>query len=133
MSDNGTSNVLPFPLSRTRRTGGREQDLLLQGVPPEHAAWVSALEAAVAVYALAEEGGQEAEARAAWGCVCVAYERAWKLGTWDEMLVPKPFSAVAVRYGSPFRVPRDADEEAFRLQLEADLNRLETWAEAFPG
>ena len=32
--------------------------------------------------------------------VCVAYERAWKLRTWDEMLVPVPFSAVAVRYGS---------------------------------
>ena len=65
--------------------------------------------------------------------VCVAYERAWKLGTWDEMLVPKPFSAVVVRYGEPFRVPRDADEEAFRERLEADLNQLELWAQAFPG
>ena len=97
MSDNGTSNVLPFPLSRTRRTGGREQDLLLQGVPPEHAAWVSALEAAVAVYALAEAGGQEAEARAAWGCVCVAYERVIGLrngGGSEPVLSPRTASWV---------------------------------------
>ena len=97
MSDNGTSNVIAFPLSRTRRTGGREQDLLLQGVPPEHAAWVSALEAAVAVYALAEEGGQEAEARAAWGCVCAAYERVIGLrngGGSEPVLSPRTASWV---------------------------------------
>ena len=63
--------------------------------------------------------------------VCVAYQKAWKLRTWDEMLVPKPFSEVVVRYGEPFQVPRDADEEGFRGSLEAELNRMEDWAEAF--
>jgi lysophospholipid acyltransferase (LPLAT)-like uncharacterized protein len=62
--------------------------------------------------------------------VCVAYERAWKLGTWDQMLVPKPFTSVIVRYGEPFRVPANSDEESYRVQLETHLNRMESWAEA---
>lgn len=65
--------------------------------------------------------------------VCVAYERAWRLGTWDRMLVPKPFSAVVVRYGEPFQLPGNCDEEPFRQRLQASLDLMETWAEAFPG
>jgi hypothetical protein len=57
--------------------------------------------------------------------VCVAFERAWTLRTWDEMLLPKPFSRVVVKYGEPFKVPEDGDEEAFRLRLEEELDRLE--------
>ena len=63
--------------------------------------------------------------------VCVAYEQAWKLRTWDEMLVPRPFSRVQVRYGAPFQVPPGGDEEACRVRLEHDLNELEGWAEAW--
>jgi lysophospholipid acyltransferase (LPLAT)-like uncharacterized protein len=63
--------------------------------------------------------------------VCVAYEQAWALHTWDRMLVPRPFSAVVVRYGVPFRVPADSDEETYRLRLETELNRMEAWAETF--
>lgn len=63
--------------------------------------------------------------------VCVAYSRAWKLGTWDEMLVPKPFSKVIVHYGEPFRVVDAQDEAAHLTALEARLNALEDWAEAF--
>jgi lysophospholipid acyltransferase (LPLAT)-like uncharacterized protein len=65
--------------------------------------------------------------------VCLAYEQAWRLGTWDQMLVPKPYSRVVVRYGEPFRVPVDSDEEGYRLQLEVDLNRMEAWAEETPA
>jgi len=61
--------------------------------------------------------------------VCVAYEQAWKLRTWDEMLVPRPFSAMVVRYGAPFQVPGDSPEEVFLGRLEAELNGLEEWAE----
>jgi lysophospholipid acyltransferase (LPLAT)-like uncharacterized protein len=63
--------------------------------------------------------------------VCVAYEQAWALRTWDRMLVPRPFSAVVVRYGAPFRVAVDSDEESCRLRLEAELNQMEAWAEAY--
>ena len=65
--------------------------------------------------------------------VCVAYESAWQLGTWDAMLVPRPFSKVRVRYGAPFQVPPRGDEEAFRGDLEKVLDGLEGWAEALPG
>jgi len=61
--------------------------------------------------------------------VCVAYERAWTLRTWDAMLVPMPFSGVAVRYGEPFQVLANAEEEPFRVRLETELEALETWAE----
>jgi lysophospholipid acyltransferase (LPLAT)-like uncharacterized protein len=61
--------------------------------------------------------------------VCVAYERAWELHTWDAMLVPLPFSGVVVRYGEPFQVPANAEEEPFRARLENELEALETWAE----
>jgi lysophospholipid acyltransferase (LPLAT)-like uncharacterized protein len=61
--------------------------------------------------------------------VCVAYEQAWRLHTWDEMLVPQPFSRVVVRYGAPFKMAADSDEEGCRLRLETDLNRMEAWAE----
>lgn len=61
--------------------------------------------------------------------VCVGYNQAWQLGTWDGMLVPKPFSKVVVRYGTPFKLAPTADEESHRAALEAELNELETWAE----
>jgi lysophospholipid acyltransferase (LPLAT)-like uncharacterized protein len=60
--------------------------------------------------------------------VCVAYGDAWKLGTWDEMLVPKPFSRVVVRYGKPFRVSPQEDEEPHRLALQEELDALEAWS-----
>jgi hypothetical protein len=63
--------------------------------------------------------------------VCVAYERAWKLRTWDEMLVPKPFSRVRVRYGAPFQVPAGGDEEEYQGRLQKELDGLEAWAEGF--
>jgi lysophospholipid acyltransferase (LPLAT)-like uncharacterized protein len=65
--------------------------------------------------------------------VCVAYEQAWKLRTWDEMLVPRPFSGVVVRYGAPFQVAADSDEERHRLSLETSLNQMEAWAEGLAG
>jgi len=62
--------------------------------------------------------------------VCVAYSRAWKLGSWDELLVPKPFSSAIVCYGAPFRVQADGDVEPFRAQLEIELDKMENWAES---
>ena len=61
--------------------------------------------------------------------VCVAYRRAWKLHTWDGMLIPWPFTRVIVRYGKPFQVPPQSREEDFRSDLERILNGLEAWAE----
>ncbi len=63
--------------------------------------------------------------------VCVGYSRAWRLHTWDEMLVPKPFSKVSVHYGEPFRVTTVQEEDALLASLEETLNLLETQAEGF--
>jgi lysophospholipid acyltransferase (LPLAT)-like uncharacterized protein len=60
--------------------------------------------------------------------VCVGYARAWKLRTWDALLVPKPFTEVVVRYGTPFQVPPEGPEAAYRDRLQADLDGLEAWA-----
>jgi len=63
--------------------------------------------------------------------VSVGYSRAWKLRSWDEMLIPKPFSRVRVQYGEPFRVATVQEEEALLSNLEAKLNEMELEAEAF--
>jgi lysophospholipid acyltransferase (LPLAT)-like uncharacterized protein len=60
--------------------------------------------------------------------VCVAFDRAWELGTWDAMVFPVPFAAATVRFGAP-REPQAADEAA----LEAELNTMEAWAEELRG
>ncbi|MBL8896057.1 MAG: DUF374 domain-containing protein [Planctomycetes bacterium] len=50
----------------------------------------------------------------------VVSARAWRMRSWDEFNVPKPFSRIAVVYGEPLRVPPDAD--AWQLEkLSAGL------------
>lgn len=61
--------------------------------------------------------------------VCVAFESAWALRTWDALLIPRPFSRVVVRYGAPFRVAPEDSEAAHLAELEGCLNGLEAWAE----
>jgi lysophospholipid acyltransferase (LPLAT)-like uncharacterized protein len=60
--------------------------------------------------------------------VCVAYERAWELGTWDRLLVPHPFSGLVVHYDPPFQVPAGTGEEACQALIKERLDQLEGWA-----
>jgi len=52
-------------------------------------------------------------------------DRAWRLGSWDRLLVPKPFARVRIAYGPPFRVEdgsaalKRAEERAIRELAEA--------------
>jgi len=48
-------------------------------------------------------------------------DRCWRLGSWDRLLVPKPFARVRIAYGTPFQVaPGDAGlEAATALALDA--------------
>jgi lysophospholipid acyltransferase (LPLAT)-like uncharacterized protein len=50
-----------------------------------------------------------------------AAERYWTLGSWDRMIIPKPFTRIAVVVGEPMEVPREFDEDA---ALEAEQDRL---------
>jgi lysophospholipid acyltransferase (LPLAT)-like uncharacterized protein len=64
--------------------------------------------------------------------VTVAYSSAWQLKTWDKMLIPKPFSKVAVLYGEPYQVPEQIEDEApYAAELQGRMMVLETAADEF--
>jgi lysophospholipid acyltransferase (LPLAT)-like uncharacterized protein len=63
----------------------------------------------------------------------VAVEKPWVLGTWDAMLIPKPFSRAYVRVAKNVFVPPDADDAALDLhhaEMQAALERVTAFAEA---
>lgn len=63
----------------------------------------------------------------------VAIDDAWALNTWDQLIIPKPFSKALVRVSAPMRVPPGADDARaaeFRRQLQASLERVTAFAEA---
>ncbi|HOI75624.1 MAG TPA: lysophospholipid acyltransferase family protein [Syntrophales bacterium] len=45
--------------------------------------------------------------------VYISFSRAWSLGSWDRMLIPKPFSRIVVRWGEPMYVPKNLDVPGF--------------------
>jgi hypothetical protein len=57
----------------------------------------------------------------------VTPERCWRLGSWDRLQIPKPFTRAAVRLAPPLYVPADADGarlEHLRGELQGALERL---------
>jgi lysophospholipid acyltransferase (LPLAT)-like uncharacterized protein len=54
---------------------------------------------------------------------------AWTLKSWDKFQVPKPGSRAVIAVGEPFYVPRSADLEPWRAQLESALNAAQDEAE----
>ncbi len=61
----------------------------------------------------------------------IAAAPAWRFGSWDRALLPRPFARVRYVYGEPLCVPRDAEPdavEAARARLEAELHRLDALA-----
>lgn len=67
-----------------------------------------------------------------WPIVPVALgaSRAWRLRSWDRMMVPKPGARLEVCYGPPLLVARDAGLAAAAQELKARLDALEARAEA---
>lgn len=60
--------------------------------------------------------------------ISVYAEKAWRAKSWDRLILPKPFSRVAIVADHLIHVPEVLDEataEQFRLQLEAEINRAE--------
>jgi len=56
--------------------------------------------------------------------VYLSVDRAWVLNSWDQTLIPKPFSRVSVRWGDPIHVPaclNDEDFETIRKQTEDQM------------
>ncbi|HEU4437868.1 MAG TPA: lysophospholipid acyltransferase family protein [Methylomirabilota bacterium] len=61
--------------------------------------------------------------------MAVGASREWRLRSWDEFRIPKPFARCVMRFGEPIRVPADADraaQEAARKEVEAALRGV-TW------
>lgn len=59
---------------------------------------------------------------------------AWRLGSWDAMLVPKPFARVRIAYGAPIVVGpgvegREAAQALAQAALE-EVTRLSAWPDA---
>jgi lysophospholipid acyltransferase (LPLAT)-like uncharacterized protein len=62
----------------------------------------------------------------------VALSDAWMLNTWDEFMIPKPFSKALVRFSAKVRVPSNANDEQmadFHQRLQAALERVTRYAE----
>ena len=65
-----------------------------------------------------------------------AASRAWRVKSWDRLLVPYPFSRIRIAIDSPLVVPHDATAEqvaAIRADLESRLNTLTHALEAQLG
>ncbi len=65
--------------------------------------------------------------------VGAAASRAWQLGSWDRMIVPKPFARLLLIAGSPLSLAPDADDaaiEAHRLAVAAAIDELTAAAES---
>ena len=62
----------------------------------------------------------------------VALGNSWVLKTWDDFMIPKPFSKALVRLSRKTVVTADADETQMRddhAQLQAALERVTKFAE----
>ncbi|GAB4452015.1 MAG: lysophospholipid acyltransferase family protein [Armatimonadaceae bacterium] len=59
----------------------------------------------------------------------ISADPCWHASTWDNYLIPKPFSRGRIVGGDPIFVRREDDIEAVRQHLEDELNRLEKVAE----
>lgn len=56
--------------------------------------------------------------------VHVQFSSAWRLGTWDRFVIPKPFSRVLVTFAEPLHISKGLDAEALeneRLKIESLL------------
>ena len=52
-----------------------------------------------------------------WPIIPVSYavDRAWRVNSWDRLVVPKPLSRVSMHHGEPIRIPDQTSDE----QVEA--------------
>jgi lysophospholipid acyltransferase (LPLAT)-like uncharacterized protein len=51
-------------------------------------------------------------------------QRAWRIGSWDRLLVPRPFARVRVSYSDPESVPEDDSLEAVGRRLASRLDAV---------
>ena len=68
------------------------------------------------------------------GCPVVPFafeaEHCWRLKSWDEFIIPKPFSRAVFVYGKPTRVPRHGKLDQLKL-IQDELDRVTLVAEKY--
>ncbi|MGD9949264.1 MAG: lysophospholipid acyltransferase family protein [Desulfobulbus sp.] len=90
--------------------------------------------------AIVADGSQGPARKAQAGCILMAsksgkpiFPIAWacnhfiRFNSWDQTLVPLPFSTLVIRHGEPLSVPPSLNAEQveqYRLELEQRLNRI---------
>ena len=60
--------------------------------------------------------------------IAVAASPAWRLKSWDQMIVPKPGARIVAEFGEPIAAPRDdspEEVERMRVRVEESLNDLQ--------
>lgn len=62
-----------------------------------------------------------------------AVDRYWQLGSWDALIVPKPFARLRVTIGAPVEIGRGDEPEAGAAELGARLDALTDAADAALG
>ena len=65
-------------------------------------------------------------------CFYLAVESAWVLNTWDALMIPKPFSRVALCLSGPVPIPRDGtgpELEHAHAEMQIGLERVRSRAE----
>ncbi|MDX1501883.1 MAG: DUF374 domain-containing protein [Thermoanaerobaculia bacterium] len=65
--------------------------------------------------------------------VAAVANRAWRLGSWDRLVVPKPFARVALAVGEPRELARSADPQEESRRLGETLDALELLCEGAIG
>lgn len=56
-----------------------------------------------------------------------------RLSSWDRFVIPAPFAKGAIIYGPMLDIPRDADPEAMRIELQARLDTAQVRADMLVG
>jgi len=62
----------------------------------------------------------------------IAYERPWRMRSWDRFALPRPWSLAVLVCGEPISVPADADKaqlEEYRLRIENAMQHVTALAE----
>ncbi|HEY3265299.1 MAG TPA: lysophospholipid acyltransferase family protein [Armatimonadota bacterium] len=62
--------------------------------------------------------------------------RAWRLKSWDDFLIPKPFSRAAIVFGDPIYIPANPTPEELAeltVQLGAAINHVQAEADRLAG
>jgi lysophospholipid acyltransferase (LPLAT)-like uncharacterized protein len=68
--------------------------------------------------------------------MAAAVDRGWHLGSWDRMMIPRPFSRIVIVRGEPREIPRDLPShrlEDERRAMEKALDSLESTAREHLG